>query len=67
MQEEAKINNMRKLKREVEILERGMQRARTKLKKLQQYPTLVLSMSTVGLRPMPFIDQHDYMCTILIQ
>ena len=29
-------------------------------KKLQQDPTLTPSMSTEGLRPKQFIDQHDY-------
>ena len=40
MQEEAKINKMSKLRREVEFLERGMQWVRTKFRKLKQDPTL---------------------------
>ena len=51
---------MSKLKTEVEFLEKGMQRARTKLKKIQQDTTLTPFMSTVVLRPKQFIDQHDY-------
>ena len=51
MQEEPKINKISKLNREVEFLEGGMQRVRTKFKKLQQHPPLTPSMSTVGLRP----------------
>ena len=51
---------MGKLRREVEFLERKMQRVRTKLQKLQQDPTLRPSTSMVGLRPKQFVDQHDY-------
>ena len=46
--------------REVEFIEKGMQIVWTKLKKLQQDPTLTSSMSTAGQRPKQFIDQHDY-------
>ena len=60
MHEEPKINKMSKLRREVEFLERGMQRVRTKLKRLQQDATLTPSMSTVGLRPKQFVDQNAY-------
>ena len=47
MQEEPKFGKMRKLRRKVIFLERGMQRVRTKFKKLQQDPTLTPSMGTV--------------------
>ena len=50
---------MGKLKRELEFLERGMQRVKTKLQKLQD-TTLKASPSTVGIRPKQFVDQHDY-------
>ena len=60
IQENLKIDKMGKLKRELEFLERGMQRVQTKLQKLQQDPTLTPSMSTVGLRPKQFVDQHHY-------
>ena len=42
---------MNKLRKEIEFLKRGMQRVRTKLKRLQHDPTLTPSTSTVGLRP----------------
>ena len=51
---------MGKLKRKLEFLEIGMQRIKTKLQKLQQDPTLTPSISTVGIRPKQFVDQHDY-------
>ena len=60
VQEEPKFNKMSKLRREVDFLEKGMQRVRMKLKKLQQDPTLTPSRSTVGVRPKQFVDQHDY-------
>ena len=41
---------MGKLKK-LEFLERGMQRVKTKLQKLQQNPTLTPSMSIVVIRP----------------
>ena len=59
MQEKSKIDKMGKSKREVEFLEKGMQRFKTKLQKLQQDPALAPSMSTVGLRPKQFVDQHN--------
>ena len=60
MQEEMKTDKMSKLRREVEFVERGMQRVRTKLKKSQQDPTLKPSMTAISLRLRQFIDQHDY-------
>ena len=60
MQEEPNINKVSKLRTEVEFLEREMQRVWTKLKKIQQDPTLTTSMSTVGLRPKQFVYKHDY-------
>ena len=65
IEEEQKIAQMGKLRRKVEFLERGMQRVRTRLQKLQQDPTLTPSMSTVGLRPKQFIDHHD--CHVMEQ
>ena len=60
IQEKPKIDKMGKLKRELEFLERKMQRVKTKLQKLQHDPTLTPSISVVGLRPKQFVDQHDY-------
>ena len=60
IQEKLKIDKMGKFKRELEFLERGMQRVKTKLQKLQQDHTLTPSMSMAGIRPKQFIDQHDY-------
>ena len=51
---------MSKLKRELEFLEMGMQRVKTKLQKLQKDSTLMPSMSMVGIRPKQFVDQNDY-------
>ena len=60
IQEEPQIDIMGKLRREVEFIEKGMHRVRTKLQKLQPDPPLTPSMSVVGLRPKQFVDQHDY-------
>ena len=49
IQEKPKIDEMGKLKREIEFLEIGMQRVKTKLQKLQQGPTLTPSMSMEGI------------------
>ena len=49
MQKEIKTDKMSTLRKEIEFLERAMQRVRTKLKRLQQDPTPSTSMT--GLRP----------------
>ena len=59
-QEKPKVDKMGKLKRELEFLERGMQRVKTKLQKLLQDPMLTPSSSTVGLIPKQFVNQHYY-------
>ena len=60
MQEEIKTYKMSKLRKEIEFLETGMQRIRTKLRRVQQDPTLTHSTSIVGLRLKQLGDQHDY-------
>ena len=51
---------MGKLKRELEFLDREMQRVETELQKLQQDPTLTPFVSMVGIWPKQYVDQHDY-------
>ena len=51
---------MNKLKREIEYLERGMQRIRMKLTNLQQDPTQIPVTSRVGSRPKKIISQPNY-------
>ena len=53
-------DRMSKLKRDIDCLEKGMQRIRMKLAKLQQDPTQILATSRVGSRPKKIIDQQDY-------
>ena len=55
-----KTDKISKLRKEIEFLERGMQRVRTKLKRLQQDPTITSSMSIISLRPKQLGEQHDY-------
>ena len=50
---------MGKLKRELEFLDRGMQRVKTKWQKVQD-PTLTPSMNMVGTKPEQFVDHHNY-------
>ena len=65
VQEEPKLDQMGKFRREVDFLERGMQRVRIKLQKLQQDPTQTPSMSMVGLKPKQIVDQYD--CHVMEQ
>ena len=51
IQTETKTDKMSKLRREIEFLERGMQRLRTKLNRLQHDPKQTPSMSITGIRP----------------
>ena len=37
-----------------------MQRVKSKLQKLQQGPTLPTPTNMLGIRPKPFVNQHDY-------
>ena len=48
------------MRKEIEFLERGIQRVRTKLKTLKQDPTLTPSMHMIGLRPKQLGEQQDY-------
>ena len=50
-QKDTKTDRMSKLKREIEYLERGMQRIRMTLNKLQQDPTQTPVTSRVSSRP----------------
>ena len=50
MQEEIKTDKMSKWRKEIEFLERGMQRVRTKFKRLRQEPTPVPFTSKIDLR-----------------
>ena len=55
-----KTENVSKLRREFEVLERGMQRVRTKLDRLHQDPAQTYLMSIIGMRPKELIGQYDY-------
>ena len=59
IQRETKTDKMRKLRRETELLENGVQRVRTKLDRLHQDSAQTPSMSTIGMRPNKLIDQWD--------
>ena len=59
MQDESKIDKMSKLRREVEFLEREMQRVRTKLKRLQKDPTNIFHAYS-RTKTKQSIGQHDY-------
>ena len=54
---------MQKLRREIEFLERGMQRIRMGLNTIQQDPLLIPTTSMVGIRPNQLIEPeyHDYL------
>ena len=54
------IYRMSKLKKEMEFLERGMQRIRMKLAKLQSDPTQTPVTSRIGSTPKKIINQQDY-------
>ena len=54
------VDRMSKLKREMDYLERGMQRVRMKLAKLQQDPTQTQVTSRIGIGLKKIIDQQDY-------
>ena len=51
---------MSKLRREIEFIERVMQRVRAKLDRFQQNPIQTPSTSIIGIRPDQPIEQHDY-------
>ena len=51
---------MSKLRKEIEFLERGMHRGRTKLRRWQQGPLLTLSMSMIGFKTKTTWKYHDY-------
>ena len=51
---ETKIDKMSNVRREIEFLERGMHRERTKLDRSQHDPIQTLSMSIIGI-----IEKHD--------
>ena len=46
---ETKTDKIQKLRREIECLERVMQRVRTRLNRIQQDPSLIPSTSMVGI------------------
>ena len=58
-QRDIKVNRMSSVKREMECLERGMQRIRMTLAKLQQDPTQTPVTSRIGSRPKKTISQQD--------
>ena len=59
-QKDAKTDRITKLKREIEYSERGMQRIRMTLTKLQQYPTQTQVTSGVCSRLKKIICQKDH-------
>ena len=58
MEEKSKIEKKGKLKRELKFLEKGAQRVKTKLQKLQHDPTLTPPTSMVGLLHMTIKQWH---------
>ena len=59
MARETKSNKMQKLRQEIEFLERGMQRVKTRLSKIQQDLLLTPTMSLTGIRPKQ-LTRSDY-------
>ena len=55
-------NQMQTLRREIEFLERGMQRVKTRLCKILQEPLLTLATSLSDIKPKQLIrpEYHDY-------
>ena len=53
---------MQKLRREIEFLERGMQRVRMRLNRIQKHPLLTPTTSLRGIKPKQLIgpEYHDY-------
>ena len=48
------------MKKRTRILRKRNTKSEIKLQKLQKGPTLTPSMSTIGIRPKQFVDQHGY-------
>ena len=59
---ETKSDKMQKLRWKTELLERGMQRVKTRLSKIQQDPLLAPTTSLTGIRPKQLIrlEYHNY-------